>query len=470
MSGSSKATLNNSKIDNPRIRIKLFWKILVWFWVSLVIIITLSLFFGFFKSNQIRFDYIPPHMEHELSQTARKLKRQISRTNVEHQTARRRQQFFLLTLEGSSYSKQPIPQILSDLHSRVIRAGRPMTAIQKGDAFLGGLEIEINGESYWLYTQHSPPRFSRSLVTRFFHEFAISLLIIVFLISFPLSFLLSWIFTRPIKALKHATVSLRKNLEASEEISHLKMRRDEFGELAVEFDTMAQHVASLVNSQRQLLSDVSHELRSPLSRIKIALAVLEKQTDPRFDNYLQQLKNDSDKMNEMLDNLLALSRLEMMEAHSERHSFDLALLFRAVIEDGRFEAQAKNLVITEEIIENCTLIGDKEAILSGMENILRNAIKYTPLKGKIICRLNKTESGYQLLVEDNGPGVSSEKIDRIFDPYYRPDSDRSNQHGGVGLGLAIAKRAFELNGGKVSAENVRPHGLRILVNFQQLHS
>ena len=296
-----------------------------------------------------------------------------------------------------------------------------------------------------------------------------SVLISIFIIGFPVSFLLSWLITTPIRRLQLATQDIKHDLNNRSNLDKLALRGDEFGDLARDFDKMASHVNASMQSQKQLLSDVSHELRSPLARLKIALGMAEQKQATQVENDLNRIKLESNRMNDMLDNLLTLSKLEAQELSTTKEKLNLCQLFSLVIEDGRFEAEQANIKIKSNIPQTCEFLGHQESLISGIENILRNAIKYAGENGEIICNLEKQNDALLLSISDNGPGVDAEQLDKLFDAFYRPEFDRARNSGGVGLGLSIAKRAFAINGGEIFAENTHPHGLKVIVKFYLTH-
>jgi len=277
--------------------------------------------------------------------------------------------------------------------------------------------------------------------------------------------MLSWLITKPIRRLQLVTYDIRQGLSNRENLETLLLRGDEFGDLARDFDNMANHLTATLESQRQLISDVSHELRSPLSRLKIALGMAEQKQVSTLEKDLKRIKLESNRMNDMLENLLTISKLESQEYDSKKDELDLCQLFELVINDGQFEANESNVIIKSDLPESCQFLGNKETLMSGIENILRNAIKYAGKKGQVSCKLWQADSQIILSISDNGHGVEQNQLDKLFDAFYRPDFDRARNNGGVGLGLAIAKRAFAINGGRILAENVKPHGLKVIVKF-----
>ncbi|TQV73734.1 HAMP domain-containing protein [Aliikangiella marina] len=458
------ATNSNNPTIRKRFKLKLFWKILGWFWLTIVVLITLFSFIAYINSGKVHFRVLPPPIMMELENATVKAQNYFNRTETRQGRSKRRmREVFILNSQGEEYLGRPVPAILSELHSRVQRADRPLTAFRKQEAFVGGLPLQIQGEPYRLYMQQRSRMFSVHLVRSFFRDITKTLLFAVFVISFPVSFLLSWVITKPIRQFQLATQEIKANLANRSNLVKLNNRSDEFGELAQDFEDMANHLSRLLSSQKQLVSDVSHELRSPLSRLKIALGLMEKNSQ---DKNIERIKLEARRMEDMLENILTLSRLDADEIDTQKEPCDLSKIVQSVINDAQFEASEASINIKSQILPNCDLRGVQEALYSGIENIIRNAVRYTGQGGTITITLENTDDHYLLTVADSGPGVPEDELDSLFEPFYRAEFARTRETGGVGLGLSIAKRAFALNGGTITAKNIEPHGLAILVYFK----
>ena len=457
----------SSNIKKPkRFRLTLFWKILLWFWLTIVFLITLFLFIGYVNSDKIHYRPLPPPIDAELDHMVNRISRAIQfQREPAHQLQHKLTDIYLLNEQGIDFFQRPVPELLDELHSRVKRHQRPLTAFRKAEAYFGGRTLQMDKQTLWLYRQQKSRQFSGHLFQNFFHDVARVLLAATFIISFPVSFILSWLITRPIKQLRHATLDLKANLHNREHLNQLICRSDEFAELADDFNQMASHLSTLMMSQKQLVSDVSHELRSPLSRLKIAAGILQQQLAEKHHESLARINLESDRMNEMLDSLLTLSKLEAQQIKAEKAPCDLTQLFTMVVEDGRFEATQSGITIETDFPATCPLQGNSDMLISGIENILRNAIRYSDENSVIQCRLTRDNGLIVLQIKDNGPGVEEDQLSKLFDPFYRPNTHRNRQSGGVGLGLAIARQAFTQNGGLIAAKNSQPHGLEVTVTF-----
>jgi two-component system sensor histidine kinase CpxA len=231
-------------------------------------------------------------------------------------------------------------------------------------------------------------------------------------------------------------------------------RRDEIGELARAFNGMADQITTLLSAERRLLQDVSHELRSPLARLGFAVELA--RTSPDRDASLTRIRKEADRLNQLVDELLQLTRAEGDPLARNATDFDLAALAGEVVADCTIEAQSKHCSIPLKADQGAILIGERELLRRAFDNVLRNAIRYAPNATTIDVGLTSNGQRATFTVRDYGQGVPPESLETIFKPFYRVDHDRDRASGGVGLGLAIARRAIELHQGRISARNANP--------------
>lgn len=249
----------------------------------------------------------------------------------------------------------------------------------------------------------------------------------------------------------------------------LGTRRDELADMGRDFDAMAAQIESLLSAQRRLLRDISHELRSPLARLSVALDLARKRTGPEAAGYLSRIERESARLNEMIGQLLALSRWEAGEGGARREPLDLAALVREVAEDADFEARGRNRAVSVVECDECETEGTAALLRSAVENVVRNAVRHAPeetvVKVSLRCR-GEGEGGHAVLsVRDEGAGVPEEALADIFRPFYRVDDARDREAGGTGLGLAITERAVRLHGGTVAAANVAGGGFVVEIRL-----
>lgn len=251
--------------------------------------------------------------------------------------------------------------------------------------------------------------------------------------------------------------------------STVSRRFDELSSLAKDFDSMVGRLDLLIQTQKNLLNSVSHELRSPLARINLSLALLKKRSSAESDDMFQRLDRDVARIDLLIGQLLTLSRLEAELSSAAREDLDLAQLVEAAAADGNFEAQAVGKSVSLHSPDS-VIVGnaDPHALRSACENIIRNAIRFTPPGSNVLIVLEVDQSVPEpiaiVTVQDHGPGVPEDSLLAIFQPFYRVNGDVEGTEGN-GLGLAIASEAIRLHRGTISAANLRPTGLEITIRL-----
>jgi two-component system sensor histidine kinase CpxA len=219
-----------------------------------------------------------------------------------------------------------------------------------------------------------------------------------------------------------------------------------------DFNQMAERVEELVRSQRQLIADVSHELRSPLARLSLAVDLLRQFPEDR-EEHLARFENELGKLNQLIERLLTLSRLESSTVLLREDYFDLADLAAEVVSDVQFEASARGCSVATVRSEQCPIVGDQALLRSAIENILRNAVQYSDEGTTVSVTVGCDHADATLIVTDTGPGLGEKEISQIFQPFFRGGEARSRRSDGYGLGLAIASRAISLHKGTIRAHN-----------------
>ncbi len=276
-------------------------------------------------------------------------------------------------------------------------------------------------------------------------------------ISGLICFALARYMTSPILRLRAATRALASgDLQARAESTR---RADEIGDLVRDFNVMAGRLESLVNSQNRLIRDISHELRSPLTRLGVALELARGQAGDAAVASLDRIEQESEQLNTMIGNLLTLARLETESSAPKRDVVRLDELVKAVCDDAQFEAQAQDSEVKLVHCDHVTLSGDASLLRSAIENVARNAVNYTNPGTTVEVSLKAEPSLARITVCDRGPGVAPQDVQRIFEPFYRTAVARERTTGGTGLGLAITRRAVLSHGGEVSASNRDGGGL-----------
>jgi signal transduction histidine kinase len=241
-------------------------------------------------------------------------------------------------------------------------------------------------------------------------------------------------------------------------------RRDEFGKLAEAFNVMANRIETLLTAERRLLQDVSHELRSPLARLKFAVELA--RTSPDRDTAMDRINKEVERLSSLVSELLQVTRAENDPDSWKTDEISLAELLKDLVEDSSVEAEAQNKrVRLVADAQPMVVRGDRELLRRAAENVIRNAIRYTPEGGEVDVQLRGSGNRGVIAVRDYGPGVPQSSLHNLFKPFYRVETDRSRTAGGgVGLGLSIAERAIALHEGKIRARNASP-GLMIEIEL-----
>jgi two-component system sensor histidine kinase CpxA len=269
--------------------------------------------------------------------------------------------------------------------------------------------------------------------------------------------------TEPIRVLEDAATQIAGGALSVRASPRIAPRRDELGRMAEAFDRMAERIQELIYSQQEMLGHISHELRSPLTRIGVSLELL-RRGDPES---LDQMQADLDRMNLMIGEILKITRMDLKRHEPEqmraRRLVELTAILDAMVRDATFEAQHQRKQVEFRSDAGCLLLGDAELLRSCCENVVRNALLYTPERSVIEITLTRRgdDNSAEILVRDDEPGVPAEAIPRLFDLFYRVDATRERHPEGTGMGLAIAQRIVTMHGGTIAARNVIPRGLEV---------
>jgi len=277
---------------------------------------------------------------------------------------------------------------------------------------------------------------------------------IALLISGLVAFGLARMLSKPVRRLREAAQALA---EGDLSVRVGGKGRDEVGALARDFDIMAERLREMLESQRQLMRDVSHELRSPLARLRIALELAERSDDPA--QALKRVEKEADELELLLGNLLSLSRLESGQSVLERRELVLSELLQTIVNDADFEAEAHNRRVVLQLQEQPVMQGDSVLLRSAIENVVRNAVRYTAEGSTVEVWLVADPQQAIVRVCDHGEGVPEASLQKMFEPFARIGEARDRDSGGYGLGLAITGQVVKAHGGTVSAHNRDEGGL-----------
>ena len=291
------------------------------------------------------------------------------------------------------------------------------------------------------------------------HLPALQVITALFIVALLTAFV-TWRITDPLRKLKKATDSFaRGNLDTR--VSKLVgCRKDEIGEVGLAFNHMAERISLLVSNQQRLFRDISHELRTPLARQQIALELLARKLPDTEHQSLHRIEREIERMNALIDQVLTLLRLEQNDQSPTIETYDLSHLLCKLIQDAQFEAQSKDQVHLQQP-DNNLLTGQPELVSRAVENILRNAMRYTPKNAGVFLQVDNYKDTVVIRIEDEGEGVPEDSLKHLFEPFYRVESSRNQQNGGYGVGMAIAEQAIRAQGGTIEAINRVTGGLRV---------
>jgi two-component system sensor histidine kinase CpxA len=378
----------------------------------------------------------------------------------------RERQLFLL--DGSN--KDVLSRPLSDDGLRVARAAKDGQLVVFRAHIAAYRFVSSSGHPYilMLYLKSNLRQITDVLLGDGL-PFSISLILLVTLLCLGLAYHIA----SPIHIIQSTARRVAQGDLKARVPSSVSRRFDELAALAKDFDSMVNRLDSLIQTQKKLLNSVSHELRSPLARINISLALLRKRFSADSDDLFQRLDRDVVRIDLLMGQLLTLSRLEARFSSSERQDVDFAQLVEEVAADANFEALALGKSVSLQTSDSIILRNaDPDALRSACENIIRNAVRFTRPGSDVQIGLEVDRSAPDplalLSVRDHGPGVPEDSLEAIFQPFYRINLD-AEATGGNGLGLAIASEAIRMHRGTIRAENLQPTGLEIIIQLPAAH-
>jgi two-component system sensor histidine kinase CpxA len=323
------------------------------------------------------------------------------------------------------------------------------------------LRIQSPSRTIFTVAAFPLPRFAENAFRPPFPYRAVGFAIIV---SGLVCFAMARYLARPLQLVRDASYRLAAGDLQARAGPIVGRRRDEIGDLVRDFDAMAARVEALVQAHTQLLSDISHELRSPLARLNVALELARRKAGADTTTDLDRIELEAARMNELIGRVLALARAETHQS-SPTEIVDLADVVQRVADDATYEAQRHRKAVALCLKASAHLPGDEQLLASAIDNVMRNAIRYTPDGSSVEVVLDCTDREAVITTRDHGPGVPLTEQERIFTPFHRIETARNAESGGVGLGLAIATRAVVVHGGTITADNAPAGGLVITIRL-----
>jgi two-component system, OmpR family, sensor histidine kinase CpxA len=447
---------------------RLFWKIFVWFVVAMFLVggtLVLSVAStrdeaadGRFRSfagriTRLEAEHAARVYEQEGPVELRKYLRDMSGGVNEYTD--------LFDAEGRTAFGEQAKDALMPLILRAARTQETQFGTNHEFRILAQHTYGPSGKPYVLCAQFGPPpRFGplhsglRELFFRLTAIVVVGVLVCLWLAHY---------ITSPLLKLQSATREIAAGRFSTRVASALGRRRDEIAALGHDFDHMAEHIETLMSVQRRLLQAISHELRSPLARMNVALGIGRQRSGQELQGSWDRIQKETDRLNEMISQILTLARLEGESNIAARTTIELSMLLQEIVADADFEARSMERSVIVVLSEPLLVSANTSLLRSAIENVLRNAIRYTECGSQVEVSLHAdivNERTVAIIhVADHGPGVPEPDLGNIFRPFYRVADARERETGGVGLGLAITDHAIRLYGGTVSATNAPSGGL-----------
>jgi two-component system, OmpR family, sensor kinase len=440
----------------------LFWRIFLSFWLALTLILVGTVTVAFDAALKWRSERPALPYEEIYSQAAQVFEAgggdALKRWIQELSPVALRERTFVLDSAGRDLLGRPLPPSREDTASGAARARLPLGPFGRSLMLVGA-----DGKAFRVFVTKASLHGSN----RRFGELELpgvraATLIIALVVSAVVCFLLARYLTSPVDRLRDATQRIAAGDLNVRVAPSLKGRKDDLGLLAADFDSMAERVRSLLESKQQLLRDVSHELRSPLARLQLALSLAQRDDTGAADN-LTRIGREADRLEQLIARALWLARLERPALGIESERVDVAALLGEIVADVAIEADVRRSRIELTTSGSLEVMGDREALRSAFENVLRNAVSYSPVGAQLRVRADRRDRLIDVEIEDQGPGVPEKDLALIFEPFYRVDASRDRAEGGEGLGLAIAARAVALHHGVIEARNLSGAGLAVRI-------
>lgn len=445
----------------------LFFKIFTWFWLTIIGTGAALIFLSSVTTiNSVSYNPLHGPMEKNLAYTAKN----IERSTIKHKRSLndtlkhpRRTNGKLLYLNAEqledSLTNKSIPADVDLSLLNFTKSMPPQVIYTEKYQAIGPIKIRVPEGDFYLYEidiyNHTPLYLRLKLMPGWIK---ISIAIIASLI---LSFLFSRNLIAPINSLKKAAIKLSAgDLTARAAIS--VNRKDELGILGRDFNRMADQLAQLISAQKRLLADISHELRSPLTRLKMATGLAQMQANEASQSYLLRIEKEANQLDKMIADVLQVSRLEANSQALSLHKQSLQDIVDHVLNDATFEAKQHNKQLQVSGSAAVTLNCDEALIASALENLLRNAIKYAQ---HTISLTLKHDDAIYIEICDDGPGVPNNQLSKLCEPFFRQSDARDRVSGGTGLGLAIAKNAIIAHGGSLVLSNKPQGGLCAIITL-----
>lgn len=444
----------------------LYWKIFISFWLATILII----FTTAWVTSQIAQKSTQPAREQTFMDSYANAA--VATYESGQQTAllnwlkqiglSRHMSIYLLSSTGEIIGAEAAPENVKKVAENLLKDQLSEGIFKSGNLIVSHEIISTSGKYYRLAAVSEKP--ISYFVQIPWAGLTIRLTLAIF-ISGLICYLLSLYLTQPLRSLGMAAKSIAKG-KLNTRVGRLRGHyKDEIADLSDEFDRMAEQLENLVSSKERLLQDISHELRSPLARLHIAIELGRNKTKQLADTEFNRMDIECARLNALISEILEFARLEKSTTDVYLSEVNMPELLSEIIQDANYESGKQSTRVSEGTIEPCHILIDARLIHRAIENILRNAMHYSPSDQKIVVSLEYSDSKNHIHIDikDSGPGVPEDQLEKIFNPFYRVDTSRTKKTGGYGLGLAIASRAVQLHHGEIIAVNNKEGGLLVRI-------
>ncbi len=444
----------------------LYWKIFLSFWLATILIIITT---AWITSQIATKSSIPAREQLFMDSYANAAvatfesgKREALVKWLEQTGLSRHMALFLISSTGEIIGSHEIPGDVREISRDLIQDQLHEGIFKKGNMIVSHEILSTSGKAYRLAAVSEKPL--SNFVAIPWGGLTIRLTIAVFF-SGLICYLLSVYLTQPLSSLRLAAKSIATGKLSTRVGTFRGHHNDEIAELSREFDRMAEKLETMVKSKERLLQDISHELRSPLARLHIAIELGRNKTSELAEAEFNRMETECNRLNMLIGEILEFARLDKSVTQLKMSKVDLSDVLNRIIDDANFEYSGINVRAEARDLKTCYAMVDERLIHRAVENILRNALKYSPSEKPVIVTMhcNSENNNIEIKIKDRGPGVPEAQLKKIFNPFYRVDSSREKRTGGYGLGLAIASQAIKLHDGTITAKNREKGGLCVSI-------